>query len=176
MINLIIACALCGALSLVVGSIWYNPKTFGTIWMQEIGLTEEDAQKGNMPMIFGLSFLICCYLAYEMKWVNHPDEKLNFFLHGMFHGVRHVGVFAVGAIVVNALFEQRSFKLIFINAAYWLVLMGLMGGVLASFPPFEEKKETTTEEKTTDSTTVTGMIDQQDVINSLQKENYYYLR
>ena len=25
----------------IVGFIWYNPKVFGTIWMQESGMTEE---------------------------------------------------------------------------------------------------------------------------------------
>ena len=34
--------------SLVVGSIWYNPKVFGTIWMREAGLIQEELQKGNM--------------------------------------------------------------------------------------------------------------------------------
>ena len=44
-------------------------------------LTPEDAQKGNMPLVFGLSFLISAYLAYEMKWINH-DDPLPEALHG----------------------------------------------------------------------------------------------
>jgi hypothetical protein len=107
MTNLIIACLASGVIGLAVGFIWYHPKVFGTAWMNEVGLTEEDAANGNMPVIFGISFLICAYLAYEMKWVNHPDE-LPSFVHGMYHGIRHVGVFAVGAIAVNALFEQKG--------------------------------------------------------------------
>ena len=31
--------------SLIVGFIWYNPKVFGTIWMNETGMTEEKAEK-----------------------------------------------------------------------------------------------------------------------------------
>ena len=33
---------------LVIGFIWYHPKVFGTIWMKEIGMTEEKAKKGNI--------------------------------------------------------------------------------------------------------------------------------
>ena len=31
--------------SFVVGFVWYNPKVFGTIWMNEIGMTEEKAKQ-----------------------------------------------------------------------------------------------------------------------------------
>ena len=34
--------------SFVVGFVWYNPKVFGTIWMNEVGMTEEKAKQGNM--------------------------------------------------------------------------------------------------------------------------------
>ena len=43
--------------SFVVGFVWYNPKVFGTIWMNEIGMTEEKAKQGNMAKIFGLTFI-----------------------------------------------------------------------------------------------------------------------
>ena len=107
MVNLIIACLLAGLISLVLGFIWYHPKVFGAAWMEGAGLTEEKVQSGNMALTFGLTFLITVYMAYEMKWVNHPDE-LNPFLHGMYHGVRNIGVFAVGAIIINVLFDQKS--------------------------------------------------------------------
>lgn len=53
--------------SLVVGFIWYNPKVFGTIWMNETGMTEEKAQKGNMLKIFGLTFVYSLMLAFIMS-------------------------------------------------------------------------------------------------------------
>ena len=150
MTNLIIACLLSGVASLILGSIWYHKKVFGTAWMDETGMTDEKARQGNMPLIFGLSFLITAYMAYSMKWVNHPDEHLPNFIHGMFHGAMHVGVFAVGAVIINALYEQRSPKLIFITAGYWLVLLSIIGGILASFPSFKPPKaETETEAEST---------------------------
>ena len=41
--------------SFVVGFVWYNPKVFGTIWMNETGMTDEKAKQGNMAKIFGLT-------------------------------------------------------------------------------------------------------------------------
>jgi len=43
--------------TLVVGFVWYNPKVFGTAWMKETGLTQEELQKGNMLKIFGLTYI-----------------------------------------------------------------------------------------------------------------------
>ena len=52
--------------SFVVGFVWYNPKVFGTIWMKESGLTQEQCEKGNMLKIFGLTFVYSLMLAFLM--------------------------------------------------------------------------------------------------------------
>ncbi len=55
------------------------------------------------------------------------------FKHGAFHGTL-AGIFiALPILGTNALFERRSFKYIAINAGYWIVSMGLMGGVICAF-------------------------------------------
>ena len=41
--------------SLIVGFVWYNPKVFGTIWMNETGMTNEKARKSNMLKVFVLT-------------------------------------------------------------------------------------------------------------------------
>lgn len=145
MTNLIIACFLRGCISLIVGAIWYNPKVMGTLWMKETGVTEEDAKNANMGVIFGLSFLVTAYMTYQMKWINHPDENLSNVVHGMFHGLMHVGIFGIGALVVNALFEHKSMKYILVNVGYWIIVFGLIGAMLASFPSFKEKEVESTE-------------------------------
>ena len=42
---------------LITGAVWYNPKVFGNAWLKTSGLTEEEAQSGNMAVIFGLSYV-----------------------------------------------------------------------------------------------------------------------
>ncbi|MCW3085379.1 MAG: hypothetical protein JWP12_2745 [Bacteroidetes bacterium] len=59
---LIIAAA--AFIPLVMGFLWYNPKTFGTAWMKASGVTPETATgKGmNMGLVFVLTYL-CSFFA-----------------------------------------------------------------------------------------------------------------
>ena len=41
-----IAVLIAAVVPMVMGFIWYNPKVFGTIWMKETVLTQEEIQKG----------------------------------------------------------------------------------------------------------------------------------
>ena len=53
---------------MVMGFIWYNPKVFGTAWMQASGLTPETAMKGfNMPLIMGISLFVSFLLAFSLN-------------------------------------------------------------------------------------------------------------
>lgn len=48
---------------LLVGFVWYNPKVFGTAWMEASGMTEEKAKGANMAMVFGLTFVLSFLLV-----------------------------------------------------------------------------------------------------------------
>lgn len=52
-----------GIIPLIMGFIWYNPKTLGTAWMNAAGLTEEKLKGANMPLIFFLSYIFSCMVA-----------------------------------------------------------------------------------------------------------------
>ena len=123
-----------GLVGLAVGSLWYGKILFGNAWMAETGITEEDAKQSNPLLMFGVAFLITAYMTFRMKWIHHDDENLAPFVHGMFHGVMSVGVYAMGAVIINALFELKSIKYILINAGYWLVVLSMIGGMIAVFP------------------------------------------
>jgi hypothetical protein len=34
---------------------------------------------------------------------------------------------------INAMFERKGFKYIAINAGYWIITLGLMGGIICGF-------------------------------------------
>jgi len=55
--------ALSALVPLVMGFIWYNPKVFGTAWMKSAGLNEEKLKAANMPLIFGLTFVLGILIA-----------------------------------------------------------------------------------------------------------------
>lgn len=139
---------LAALIPMVMGFLWYHPKTLGTVWMNESGMTEEKMKGGNMALIFGLSFVLSVLLAVEMNFIvihmNHmysvffheldagnaeikeliaTIERLGAanhrtFGHGVFNGVVAGFFFALPILATNALFERKSFKYIAVNAGY----------------------------------------------------------
>jgi hypothetical protein len=147
--------------SFVVGFIWYNPKVFGTIWMNEAGLTQEQCAKGNMLKIFGLTFIYSFMMAFMMQnIVIHQTGALGMiggpmliesakpsylafmadygdafrtFKHGALHGFISGLFIALPIIAINGLFEQKSWKYIAIQAGYWTTIMTIMGAIICGW-------------------------------------------
>lgn len=55
--------AVAALIPMVLGFIWYNPKVFGTAWMNACGFTTEDLKRSNMLVIFIVSYLLSLMLA-----------------------------------------------------------------------------------------------------------------
>ena len=66
--NFLVA-ALAALLPMILGFIWYNPKVFGTAWMNACGFTKEDLQGGNMALIFVLSYIFSFFLAMMLNTI-----------------------------------------------------------------------------------------------------------
>lgn len=147
--------------TLFVGFIWYNPKIFGTIWMNETGMTEEKAKRSNMLKVFGLTIFYSFMLSFIMPalvihqigalgMIGGPEfiktakpsyaefladygNAYRTFKHGAFHGF-FFGVFvALPITAINALFEQKSWRYILINAGYWIVSLTIMGAIICGW-------------------------------------------
>jgi uncharacterized membrane protein len=119
---------------LVVGFIWYNPKLFGNAWMESIGLKEGDLQGGNIAVIYGVAYVMALLLAYQFSsYIGYHQPEDQTFIHGGYHAGMLAIFVAVPVLVTNSLFERRNWTNIFINAAYWIVSCGLIGGVCALF-------------------------------------------
>ena len=54
---------------LIMGFIWYNPKTFANPWMKAAEVSEEKLKSGNMALIFGLTFLFSFFLATTVQFI-----------------------------------------------------------------------------------------------------------
>lgn len=74
--------------------------------------------------------------------MSNPDFKMMFekyghnyrtFKHGVFHGVLSALFFALPIVGINALFERRGAKYIFLHAGYWIITLALMGGIVCQF-------------------------------------------
>ena len=127
-----------------------------------VGMTDEKVKSGNMAVIFIVSFLFAVLLAVEMNFVvihqlhlgsiffgqdeafksvteyldaSHGGWTENFrtFKHGLTHGIIAGVLFALPILATNALFERKGTKYILVNAGYWIITIGLMGGVICQF-------------------------------------------
>lgn len=145
--------------ALVVGFIWYHPKVFGTAWMHAASITEEQIKGGNMAKIFGLALLFAFMLSFIMESIvihqagalslvggdssvalqSYSDFMTDYgnnfrtFKHGVLHGVIAGIFFALPVLGTNALFERKSAKYILINSGYWIVTLGIMGGIISAW-------------------------------------------
>lgn len=126
--------AVAAIIPMVVGFLWYGPMLFQNVWMKSIGMTEEKQKQGNMPVIFGVSFVMSFILAMFVAYaVRHDPESLSPFIHGLMHGAM-IGFFtAMPVLVTNSLFEQKTTVNMLINVGYWILTIGLMGGVLGGW-------------------------------------------
>lgn len=143
--------------TLVVGFVWYSPKVFGTIWMNETGMTEEKAKQSNMLMVFGLTIFYSFLLALIMPALvihqmgvlgvfdgndKNPDflefmrlhgDVYRTFKHGALHGFMSGLFLALPITAINGLFEQKSWKYILVNAGYWIVSLTIMGAIICGW-------------------------------------------
>ncbi|MCF8272933.1 MAG: DUF1761 domain-containing protein [Flavobacteriaceae bacterium] len=145
--------------ALIVGFIWYNPKVFGNAWMQAAGITEDQIKGGNMLKIFSLALLFSFMLAFLMTTIvihqmgaiglvgGDPSKALpsyaafmadygdafRTFKHGALHGFISGIFLALPIIGINALFERKSAKYIFINSGYWIVTLTIMGAIICGW-------------------------------------------
>lgn len=151
-----IAILLAALSTLVVGFIWYNPKVFGTIWMKEAKLTEDEMKGVNMIKMLGLSFVYAFLISFVLQMVvihqfgalgmvgGDPSKALpsyqafmndygtayRTFKHGAFHGFIMSLFMALPLIGTSALYERRSFKYVMVTSGFWVVCFMIMGGII----------------------------------------------
>ena len=125
-----IAVLACGVASLVLGGLWYSPPLFARQWQTAAGLSDEQAQGGNMAMIFGGAFLLSLLAAAVFAMFIGTEMSV---------GAATAAGFSAGlcwvaaSFGINYLFERRPFKLWLINGGYHMLqftLFGLIIGML----------------------------------------------
>ena len=144
---------------MITGFIWYNPKFLGTIWMRECGLNEEKLKNANMIVIFVVSLFLSFLIGFFLQMVtihqygamgmmggdvakakpsyaafmNDYGMAFRSFGHGALHSAIAAVFFVFPIIAINAMFERKSWKYIFLNAGYWLITLVLMGGLICGW-------------------------------------------
>ena len=127
------------AASIVLGFLWYVP-ILGKAWMKEMGMSPDHKpdprvmRRGMILMVIG-SFLTAFVLAYSEEvwrpsvWKVGADASNAFygFMSGFFTWIG----FYVPLLLGTVAWENKSWKLFGINAAYYFVSLQAMAMILA---------------------------------------------
>lgn len=119
----------------LVGWLWYGP-LFGKAWMNAVGVTEEEIEKGSMAKIFGLAFIFELIMAFNLAMflTGSPEAAAQMDAGtGAFYGFLTGFGWIFFALAVNSLYEQKSWKYIFINGGYWSVAFTVMGLIIGAW-------------------------------------------
>jgi hypothetical protein len=66
------------------------------------------------------------------SFMDQYGHNFRTFKHGAFHGTLSGIIFVLPIIGINALFERRSWKYIWLHTGYWMLTLALMGGILCA--------------------------------------------
>lgn len=116
-----------------IGFIYYHKKLFGKAWIRSLNITEEDLEKGNKPLILGISIIMSFLLSiFLINFNNSTGQEAEFdtFAHGAWHGFFVAFVVGMPILIISGLFELKKIKTLLINAIYWIITLAIMGGIL----------------------------------------------
>ena len=122
---------LLGALAFfAVGALWYGV-LFAKAWQKAAGLSDEKIRSGNLPLIFGLTFLAELVIALTLwHWFARSGAS-----------DRAVMMMAIGfgatvmapALGINYLYLRKTLRHFLIDAGHFIAGMAAMGGVFLLF-------------------------------------------
>ena len=119
--------------SMIVGYLWYGP-LFGRQWRHLMGMTKEAMSQKSMTQTYTIMFISVLVMAGVLAHnLVFGSAFLN--LSGVTAGIQ-VGFwnwlgFVVPVSLGTVLWDKKPWKLWFINAGYYLVVMVKMGIILA---------------------------------------------
>ncbi len=127
----------CGVAAMVIGFLWYGP-LFGKPWKKEMGYTNESmkAMKQSPNQSYAIMAVGALLQAYVLSVTLGISEvafgplQLGMAMQGAFWlWLGFIATVQVGAV----LWENKSWKLFFLNASYSFVVMQVMAAIIASW-------------------------------------------
>ncbi|WDH80266.1 DUF1761 domain-containing protein [Microbacterium esteraromaticum] len=125
------------ASSMVVGSIWYAPKVFGTRWSKLAGVDmNRPGATAIVPIITTVivSFITAWVLAGASSIAWHFYEG-SYFWAAVVTSVALWAGFTAARFITHDAFEGRSTKLTTLNIAHELVTVVVMAVIIGVWPP-----------------------------------------
>ncbi len=127
-----LAVVACVVVSMISGSLWYNPKTFFPAWWKVVGGGREQPGMENMGMTWGLTVLSSFVQAVGMSFVLNALGSTTAVSGAMFGFMFWFG-FVAPTNLVNKLFAGHGLKIWAIEAGNHLINFVLFGAILAAW-------------------------------------------
>jgi hypothetical protein len=126
-----LAVIVCVVVSMISGSIWYNPKTFFPVWWKVVGAGREPGM-GNMGMTWGLTILSSFVQAIAMAIMVNA---LGITTAGAGAGIGFMLClgFVAPTNLVNKLFAGHGMKIRAIEVGNHLINLVLFGAILGAW-------------------------------------------
>jgi len=114
--------------NMILGAIWYSPALFYNAWKKENNLTDEQLKKANPAKMYVLGFLLAYLMSYNLAFFL-SDAKTDW-QWGATAGFLAGFGWAAAVFTIIALFEQKSWKYIFINSGYIIIYFTVIGLII----------------------------------------------
>jgi hypothetical protein len=114
-------------LAFAVGGLWYSPVLFSKVWMKELKLSEADMKNANMPLIFGLTFVLNVAGAIVLDMFIGTEST---WYSGLLAGLLVSIAWIASSFGINYLFARKSLKLFLIDSFYFIAFFAVEGIVL----------------------------------------------
>lgn len=118
--------------TMVVGSIWYTPKVFGTVWMKLAKVSQKDMKEnGFQPIVITLIVsLITAYVLAHVAYLSNQFFNHSFLQDSMTTAIWVWLGFTAARVITHDAFEGRPKKLTLLNIAHELVTFLVMGLII----------------------------------------------
>ncbi len=125
---------ICVIVNMVIGTLWYNPKTFYPAWRKGQGKPEQMELGTNMPLIWTLTIVASLVIAIALSFVvkaigSQMSGGVGLGTGAMVGFMLWLG-FIAPAYLINSLFAGRSFSVWAIEVGEYLFSFVLMGAIL----------------------------------------------
>jgi len=134
-----LAVGVCVVVSMIVGTIWFNPKTFFPVWWKGIGKSESDVPggAGGMGLTWPLTVLASLVQAVFMSLMVTAMGSMTpggaTLVTGATAGALLWLGFVAPTSLVNKLFAGHGLKIWAIEAGNHLVTFVLFGAILGAW-------------------------------------------
>ena len=116
-------------LYMVLSMVWYMPKIFGTMWMSDEGLHEDELRENSSPVMYIVTFVMALISNFSIALIlNHVGGGVvNGLIVGLILGIGIAGM----AIGPHYMFAMKN-RLAVIQMAHATVLITVSGAVIGA--------------------------------------------